>query len=242
MPPTGGERGSVNLLAGGVASLHPAKRQYDRRGLGFRAKDPERMLQILLEYENQQSGNAQVAEGPPFESAASGRRPCRFSFERLPETGYLGSRFRQRSFMPAKWRRWRPRRNGHFVLNLLSLPIAHVLARFSCRPKARGRSPKLSVGTGRVYSVETRAGLLPSSTVLTVLIYNTLQVGERDTPIDCQAKAAGACRVRRAPAARDAARRTVTCHWFLGSLSKGHGRFRKIAGLFCARIVRDRIS
>src|SRR5215472_6765443 len=221
MPPTGGERGSVNLLAGGVASLHPAERQYDRRGLGFRAKDPERMLQILLEYENQQSGNAQVAEGPPFESAASGRRPCRFSFERLPETGYLGSRFRQRSFMPAKWRRWRPRRNGHFVLNLLSLPIAHVLARFSRRPKARGRSPNLSVGTGRVYSVATRASLLPSSTVLTVLIYNVLQVGGAQhtdrLPGEGSRSLSGSPRTGGAGCAR----RTVTCHWFLESLTSG---------------------
>jgi hypothetical protein len=165
----------VNLLAGGVASLDPAERQYDRGGLGLRAKYPERMLQILSEYENQQSGNAQVAEGPPFESAAGGPRPCRFSLERLPETGYLRSRFRQRSFMPAKWRCWRPRRNRHFVLNLLSLPIAHVLAD---SPDGRRLAADLrAVGTGRVYSVETRASLLPSSTGLTVLIYNVLQVG-----------------------------------------------------------------
>src|SRR5215469_1039233 len=160
VPPAGCERGSVNLLAGGVASLEPAERQYDRRGLGFRAQYLERMLQILPEHENQQSGNAQVAEGPPFESAAGGPRLGGFSFERLPETGYLRSRFRQRSRVSAKRRRWRPRRNRHFVLNLLSLPIAHVMTRLSGRPKARGRSRNLSVGTGRVYSVERRSKLL----------------------------------------------------------------------------------
>jgi hypothetical protein len=37
-----------------------------------------------------------------------------------------------------------------------------------------------------------------------MLIYNVLQVGGRNTAIDCQAKAAGTCPVRRAPAARDA--------------------------------------
>ena len=241
MPPTGPKRGPVNLLAGRGPSLYPAERQHNGRGFGLRPQNPERTGQILSEHKDQQTRNTQVAEGAPFESAAGAPRACRFPFERLPETSGGQSRFRQRSRVSAKWRRWRPRRNRHFVLNLLNLPIAHVMTRFSGRPKARGRSRNLSVGTGRVYSVPSGASFLPLSTVLSMLIYNVLQVGGAQ-PSD-RLPGEGSRNLSGSPRTGGAGsgRRTVTCHSFLGSLEVARALL-KIAGLFCARIERNRTS